>query len=222
MSNRLSRLASLSGVLFALLGVAAAVSGGETPEANASAAKVIAYYTSHRSEVETSSILFALTFLVGVLFAASLRSYLRRTPAAEGAAAIIPVGAGIMAIGAALGGGVEHGLAHNLSHLSPSAAQAVNVVSNEIFFPLLVGVCVFSLASGVAILRGAALPKWLGWVAIVMGIAAVIPPAFFPVVIVLVLWSITVSILIYRRSGAPTETPATSPRPDLTSAGTAL
>src|SRR5665213_2711803 len=163
MSGRLSRLAPLTGVLFAVMGVAAGMSGGETPNANASASKVIAYYTSHHSEIETSSILFALTFLVGVLFAASLRSYLRRTPAAEGAAAIVPVGAAIMLIGAALGAGVEYGLAHNISHLSPAAAQAVNVVSNEIFLPLLAGVCVFSLASGVAILRGAALPKWLGW-----------------------------------------------------------
>ena len=175
---------------------------------------MIAYYTSHRSEIETSSILFALTFLVGVLFAASLRSYLRRTPAAEGAAAIVPVGAAIMLIGAALGAGVEYGLARNISHLSPAAAQAVNVVSNEIFLPLLAGVCVFSLASGVAILRGAALPKWLGWVAIVMGIAALIPPAFFPMLILLVLWSIVVSILMYRRSGGSVgaaSTPATEP-----------
>lgn len=221
MSNRLSRLVPLSGVLFAVLGVAAAMSGGETPEANASAAKVIAYYTSHRSEIETSSILFALTFLAGVLFAASLRSYLRRTAAAEGAAAIVPVGAAIMLVGAVLGGGIEHGLAHNISHLSPAAAQAVNVIDNEIFFPLLVGVCVFSLASGVAILRGADLPKWLGWVAIVMGIAAVIPPAFFPMVILLVLWSIVVSILMYRRTGAPADTHAASPQPGLTPSGTA-
>jgi hypothetical protein len=214
MSGRLSRLAPLTGVLFAVMGVAAGMSGGETPEANASAVTVIAYYTSHRSEIETSSILFALTFLVGVLFAASLRSYLRRTPAAEGAAAIVPVGAAIMLIGAALGAGVEYGLARNISHLSPAAAQAVNVVSNEIFLPLLAGVCVFSLASGVAILRGAALPKWLGWVAIVMGIAALIPPAFFPMLILLVLWSIVVSILMYRRSGGSVgaaSTPATEP-----------
>lgn len=215
MSDRWGRLAPLTGVLFAVVGVAAGISGGgESPEANASAVKVIAYYTSHRSEVETSSILFAVAFLIGIFFSGALRSYLRRTPAAEGAAAIVPVGAAIMAVGAVLGGGMEYGLARNISHLSPAAAQAVNVVNNEIFLPLLVGVCVFSLASGVAILRGAALPKWLGWVAIVMGIAALIPPAFFPVVIVLVIWSIVVSILMYRRSDGSvgaTNIPATEP-----------
>jgi hypothetical protein len=59
MSDRLSRLAPLTGVIFAVLIVVAIISsGGETPDANASPAKVIAYYGTHRSEVETSAILF--------------------------------------------------------------------------------------------------------------------------------------------------------------------
>ncbi len=208
MSDRLGRLAPLTGVLFAVVIVVAAVTGGETPDASASAAKVIAYYQTHSSKIETSDILLAIAFLVAVFFAGSLRSYMRRAPKAEGAAAVVLVGGAIMAAGAALGAGVEFGLAHNISHLSPAAAQAVNVVSNEVFLPLLAGVCVFSLASGVAILRGAALPKWLGWVAIVMGIAALIPPAFFPMLVVLVIWSVVVSILMYRRGGATAETTA--------------
>lgn len=208
MSDRLGRLAPLTGALFAVVAVVAAFAGEETPDADASAAKVILYYQAHRSKIETSSLLFAIAFLIFVFFAGALRSYLRRTPAAEGAAAVVLVGGTIMTIGAALGGAVEYGLAHNISHLSPAAAQAVNVVSNEIFLPLLVGAFVFSVASGVAILRGAALPRWLGWVAIVMGIAALIPPAFFPMLIVFVIWSVIVSILMYRRGGVATTTPA--------------
>jgi hypothetical protein len=208
MSDRLGRLAPLTGTLFAVVAVVAAFAGEETPDADASAAKVILYYQAHRSKIETSSLLFAIAFLIFVFFAGALRSYLRRTPAAEGAAAVVLVGGTIMTIGAALGGAVEYGLAHNISHLSPAAAQAVNVVSNEIFLPLLVGAFVFSVASGVAILRGAALPRWLGWVAIVMGIAALIPPAFFPMLIVFVIWSVIVSILMYRRGGVATTTPA--------------
>jgi len=64
------------------------LTGGETPNANASATKVIAHYASHRSALETSAILIALAFLFPVLFAGSLRSYLRRTLAAEGLAAL--------------------------------------------------------------------------------------------------------------------------------------
>lgn len=210
MSDRLGRLAPLTGVLFAIAAVVAAFAGEETPNANSSAVKVILYYHAHRSKIETSSLLFAIAFLIFVFFAGALRSYLRRTPAAEGAAALVLAGGVIVTIGAAVGGSIEYGLAHNISHLSPAAAQAVNVVSNEIFLPLLVGVFVFGVASGVAILRGAALPKWLGWVAIAMGIAALIPPAFFPMLIVFVIWSAVVSILMYRRGETVTSTPATA------------
>ncbi|HEY3865199.1 MAG TPA: hypothetical protein VGL54_03835 [Solirubrobacteraceae bacterium] len=201
----MSRLGSLTGVLFAVLIVAAAISGGETPEANASAVKVIAYYGTHRSQIETSAILFAIAFLVIVLFAGSLRSYLRRTSSAEGLSALVLAGGVLMAVGAITGTAVEYGLAHNLHAISPTEAQTLNFISNEIFLPLLAGAFIFGVASGLAILRGAALPKWLGWVAIVLGIIVLIPPIGFPALIGFVLWSLIVSILMYQRDGAPAE-----------------
>jgi hypothetical protein len=208
MSDRLSRLAPLTGVTFAVILIVGIFSGGETPNADASSAKVIAYYGSHRSEVETSSILFALAFLFLVLFAGSLRSYLRRTPAAEGPAAIVLAGAVLMAAGALLGSSVEFGLAENLTHLEPAAAQTMNLLSNEIFLPVLGGAFLFAIGSGLAILRGARLPKWLGWVAIVLGIAALIPPTSFPSLLGFAVWSVVVSILIYLRTGPANAAPA--------------
>ena len=207
MSDRLSRLAPLTGVIFAVLIVVAIISsGGETPDANASPAKVIAYYGTHRSEVETSAILFAFAFLFVVLFAGSLRSYMRRTAAAEGASAIVLAGAVLMAAGALAISGAEYGLAHRLYALTPATAQAVNFVVQELFLPLIGGAFLFAGASGLAILRGAQLPRWLGWVAIVLGIAALVPPASFPALIGFVIWSAIVSILIYRRTGPATST----------------
>jgi hypothetical protein len=210
MSDRWGRLAPLTGVLFAVLAVVGVFTGGETPEANARPAKVIAYYATHRSEVETSSILFALAFLALVLFAGALRSYLRRTSAAEGLSSLVLAGGVMMAVGALTGTAVEYGLAHQLHNLGPQVVQTLNVLSNELFLPVIGGAFVFAICSGLAILRGAALPKWLGWVAIVLGIAALIPPASFPALLGFVIWSIVVSILMYLRTGAPagTNTPA--------------
>jgi hypothetical protein len=213
MTDRWSKLAPLTGVLFAVIALVAVFTSGETPKADTSAAKVIVYYRAHRSSIETSDILFALAFLVVVFFAGSLRSYMRRTPAAEGPAAVVLVGAAMMSVGAAVGSGVEYGLAHNLTALRPTTVQAVNVISNEVFLPVLAGAFVFGIASGVAILRGAALPKWLGWAAIVIGIAAIIPPASFPALLGFVIWSIVVSILMYQRTGAPADMSAGAPQP---------
>src|SRR5271165_6573454 len=143
MSDRLSRLAPLTGVIFAVLVVVAILTGGETPDANASPARVIAYYGSHRSEVETSGIVFALAFLFVVLFAGTLRSYLRQTPAAEGLAAIVLAGGVLMAVGVFMAVSAEYGLAHNLHDLTPATAQTLSVLSNELFLPVLGGAFLF-------------------------------------------------------------------------------
>jgi hypothetical protein len=213
MTDRWSRLAPLTGIVFAVLAVAAIFSGGETPDANANAVKVIAYFAKHRSEVETSNILFALAFIAVVLFAAALRSYVR--PAAEGLGALILAGAVIMSVGAVTVSGIEYGLAHHLAELSPSTAQTLNVLTNELGLPILAGAFVFAVGSGLAILRGAALPKWLGWVAIVLAIAVLIPPIGFPALLGFVIWSIVVSILMYVRMGESAETPTVASQPAL-------
>jgi hypothetical protein len=201
-SDRLNRFAPLTGVIFAVLVVVGIfTSSGETPNADASPAKVIAYYGSHRSEVETSAILFAFAFLFVVLFAGSLRSYMRRTAAAEGVSAIVLAGAVLMAAGALATSGAEYGLAHNLKSLTPQTAQAANFVVQELFLPILAGAFLFAFGSGLAILRGVPLPRWLGWVAIVLGVAALIPPASFPALLGFTVWSVIASILVYRRTG---------------------
>ncbi len=202
MSDRWGRLAPLTGVLFGVIVVVAAfTNNSETPEASASAAKVVSYYASHRSEIETSGILFAIAFLVVVLFAGALRSYLRRTAAAEGLGALVLAGAILMAAGAISATGLEYGLAHNLHDLSPETAKTLNFISSELFLPVLAGGFIFGVCSGLAILRGAALPKWLGYAAIVIGIATLVPPASFPALLAFVLWSIVVAILMYMRMG---------------------
>ncbi len=211
MADRWGRLAPLTGVLFAVLVlVAVFTNNSETPKASASAARVVSYYAAHRSEVETSGILFALAFLVLLLFAGALRSYLRRTSAAEGLSALVLAGAVLMVAGALAGTGVEYGIAHNLHDLSPETIKTLNFVSSELFLPLLAGGFTFGVCSGIAILRGAALPTWLGWVAIVIGIATLIPPTSFPALFAFVIWSIIVSVLMYRRGGSVDAT-ATSP-----------
>lgn len=210
MSDRWSRLAPFTGAVFVVLAIAAVIgSGEETPKASASASKVVAFYIKHHSAIERGAILFALTFLALVLFAGALRSYLRRASGCEGLAAMVLAGAILMAVGALTGTGVEYGIAHNLHDLSPETVKTLNFVSMELFLPVLAGGFIFGVCAGLAILRGADLPNWLGWIAVLLGIAAIIPPASFIALGVLVLWSLAVTIVMYRRSGEPTVTSAT-------------
>ncbi|HXB16448.1 MAG TPA: hypothetical protein VNV44_11980 [Solirubrobacteraceae bacterium] len=201
MPARLARFAPLTGVVFVVLTLIAFLSGGETPNSNASPLKVFHYYTVHKSTVETTSVLFAFAFLFGVFWAGALAAYLRRMGASSGLTGLIIGGGVLMAVGAGILGGVEYGLAHNLHYFGAQTIQTLNVLANELFLPLVIGGCVFGIASGLAIVGGAGLPVWLGWVAIVIGIAAAIPPVGFISLLVFVLWSLVVSILIYVRSG---------------------
>jgi hypothetical protein len=192
-------------VLFVALTVVGATSAGNTPSSNASGAHVIAFYEAHQHSQKASSLLFVFAGLFFVFFAGALHGYLRRTPAAATASAVVIAGAVLLAVGLSVIAGTTYALADVPRHLSGAAAQALNVLSNDLFYTLLVGGCVFGIASGVAILCSAALPKWLGWVAIVIGIAMA-TPIFWISAIVLFIWVLIVSALIYLRGGSVSPT----------------
>jgi hypothetical protein len=65
------------------------------------------------------------------------------------------VGAALLAVGLTVISGISYALADVPSRLDPVAAQTLNVLSNDVFYTLRVGGCVF----GIAILRGARLPN---------------------------------------------------------------
>jgi hypothetical protein len=72
---------------------------------------------------------------------------------------------------------------------------------------------VFFLAAAVSIFRYGALPKWIGWGAVVFGILAVVPPVGWAVIAVaLPVWTLVVSWLLFsKQRGAPAgTTPAAS------------
>ena len=78
------------------------------------------------------------------------------------------------------------------------------MLSNELFLPILGGAFVFGVCAGLAIVRGAALPTWLGWVAIVLGIVTLFPPIGFFALFGFVIWTVIVSVLMYQRTGVST------------------
>jgi hypothetical protein len=213
MSDRWTKLAPLTGVLFAALAVAAVfANSAESPDAKASGVRVVAYYTRHRSGIETAAILFALAFLVLVLFAGALRSYLRSAAAADALGALVLAGAVLMAAGAMPASGLEYGIAHNIHTLSLQEARTLNFVNQEIFLGILGGGFIFGLSAGIAILRSVALPRWLGWLAVVIGIVTIVPPASMFALLAFLVWSVIVSVLMYQRLGGPA-TSALTPQP---------
>ncbi len=209
MSDRWSRLAPLSGVVFTALVVGIFVTSKTTPNSKASGATVISFYEAHRTSQRTSDILFAFAAIFLVLFASVLRDRFRRTDSAEALGSLALAGASLLALGLTVWASIDFALADVPNHLSTSAAQALNVLGNDFVFPVNVGGCVFALAVAIGILRGARLPKWLGWVALPIAIAMV-TPAFAIGLLGIIIWILVTSVVLWMRASDSSPEIATS------------
>ena len=213
MMDRWSRLSWLTGVVFVALLVASFSVSGNSPGSDESGAKVISFYRDHQNAQRASAILGALAVVFFLFFAGALREHLRGSDRASGLATTGFGGAVLIAVGGASFSGFSFALADVPDKLSPAAAQALNLLSNDFFFPFVTGVAVFAIASGLAITRYALLPRWLGWVALLIGVVAVTPIGFFSF-FALMAWVLVVSILVFVRLGR--SLPATGAAPPQT------
>jgi hypothetical protein len=200
MLTHLSRWAPLTGVAAVLLGVAGAVIQvlANPPGSDASGAQVIAFYEAHRAGEQVASILLTFAFIFLVFFAGSLRAHLRDAPGVEALSALLLAGAAIELVGQSIGGGLNYALADVPSHLDPAAAQALNVLANDLVLTNAAGLFLFGMSAGLAILRGVRMPKWLGWVAIAIAIV-VVTPAEALAFVALAVWIVVVSLLTFAR-----------------------
>lgn len=200
MTERWSRLAPLSGVLFVILVVGSVVLSPRFPDSTATGATVVLFYKSHDTQTQVADYLTAIAIFVGFFFFGSLRSYLRRVPAMEPLASVAFGGAVMFAIGAGVSTGFHSALADVPSQLDPSSAQALNLLQINAFqFAEAPGLAVLLVANGLVIVRSGLLPVWLGWVGIVFGAFALTPFAFI-CQIALGIWILVISPLIYVRS----------------------
>ncbi len=95
-------------------------------------------------------------------------------------------------------------------HLA-GTAQTLNLLSNDTWIPVVVGLSLLGLGTGVSALRSATLPKWLGWVSAVFGVLALAGPAGAIAFLIAPVWALVTGIVILRSSR--TASSACRPRP---------
>jgi hypothetical protein len=196
----------LTGVVFVALAVLAFIISGETPDTDDSPVKILAFYIRNDTDQMWAAALLAWGAVFFLFFAGIIRAVLR---AAEGAVGLLSSvafgGAVVAAIGMLSFAGFSFALGDTADDgLTPQAAQALNALNSDFFFPVAAGVGTLLIATGLSSIRSAALPPWLGWAALVIGIAAVTPVGFFAFLVFL-LWTLVTSILLWRlpAPGAP-------------------
>ena len=196
----MKRWAPLTGAAFVALLVASFILSGSTPDPDDSAQKVVTFYKDHDTKEIVSAILGAYGTLFFVFFAGVLRGTLRRTEPGPGTLSAVTFGGGIVAaVGGLIFAALTFTLADLADKLDPSAMQALNALSGDFFFPLAVGIGAFQIASGIATVRWGPLPRWLGWVGILIGVVAVTPAGFFGILASLA-WILVTSIVLATRA----------------------
>ncbi len=202
------RLAPLTGVVFVAITVAVFAIGGETPSPGDSAAEVQSFYAKHADKHMALSFIMAMSIPFLLFFVSSLRNDLRRA-GGTGQLANAAFGGGVLAAGGfGLLASVHLALADSADSLKTVAAtQTLNVLDGNDFIPAAAGLGVLVLAAGLAAVRHGGLPKWLGWVGIVIGVLAFTPAGFFAF-LAEGIWIIIASILLTQARRAAPAAPA--------------
>ena len=125
---------------------------------------------------------------------------------------LVLAGTVIMAVGAGIDMTISFALAEAAEDIDPVAVQSLQALWDNDFMPIAIGIVVLLLSSGLSIVRYGALPKWLGWVAIVLAVIGMTPIGFVSFMVG-GLWVIVVSIMLAVRARRITAPAAPPPPP---------
>jgi hypothetical protein len=213
--RRWERLAPLSGVLAVLLwviGIAIIEGGTDIPDEDAGPQVFATYYDEESGRVLGGAFVFMLGSAIFLWFLASLRARIHWAEGDVGRIASIVFAAGIVTAAMSLGLQAPEAAAafaaDNIDPgLDPGAAQALGVLGDGFFIAAEASVAVFFLAAALAGLRTRALPVWLAWASLVLGIAALLPWVGWAVFIWgLPLWVLIAAVWFFLRPAAPART----------------
>jgi hypothetical protein len=213
------RVWALSGVAFVVIALGGVVVfGGDTPDTDASAAKVVSYYSEHTTRQSIAAFVLAASVPFLVLFGIYLASFSGRGNDVREAilwrrlliAGTVIEAAMLLAtalIHFALTDAVDEGV-------TGDAARALNMLDGDSWIAWNSAFGVMMLGAGATVFTSA-LPRWMGWLAIALGVLLFIPFADFFALLVTLIWIIVASILLYRQgdvaAGAATAAPSVRP-----------
>jgi hypothetical protein len=192
--------------------VAVTAVAGRTPDPDAKTDEVMTYYQSHLSSNRIAALLVAIGGALLVLFALRLRELLTT---GEPRTAVFATGAlagAILGAAGLLSAAVVHfTLVDVADNGLTSAAEALNALDGDTLIAAVMGLGVMFLAAGIAILLGRALPRWLGWAGVVIGVVAFAGPIGFFAALLGLVWLVITGVTMFRRAddvAVPVATPA--------------
>jgi hypothetical protein len=210
--SRSERYAPLTGVGAVILWIVGTflLEKDDRPEGKNTAA-FVAWVEENDSSILAGAIVFAFGVLFFVWMLGSLRAALSNAEGAGGRMAPLAFGSGIATSVCLMALYLPHAqAAFDHANISDTSVDAL-VHLGDAFFA---GVQLFSipllLATALASLSHAALPRWFGWVSLVLALLLAIPPVgWLGVFVGLPLWVLMTSVLLFVRAGG--DAPGSSP-----------
>ncbi len=179
MNSSTTRWLPLTGILTVLI-ITGGILLGEPPDASHPPQEIVDFYVDNKDTLQYGTIAFVVALILFVTFASYLRTVLDRGAGSTGISSLIAFGgAVIFAVGGAIDATIQFAITEAVDHLDPTQIQTLQALWDNDWVPLQLGITTFILASGLSIVRHRSLPVWLGWVAIVIGVAGLTPVGFF-------------------------------------------
>ena len=171
----------LCGVAFVALAVVCfALTGEGQDPSEKSAQEIASYYQEHDGENELAAFLLGGAAILLLFFAGWIRQTLRAAEGEGGMLASVAHSALIVvAAGLSVGATIHLALVDYVDDVDPTVTAAINSIDFDFFIPFAVGMSAFLLSMGISVVRNGVFPKWIGWVAIVLGVASFTPAGFF-------------------------------------------
>ena len=201
-------LVPLTGVVFIVLLFVGFAVMGEPPSADDPVREIVDYYLDDKDAIQIGAILGVVAGVFLIYFGGYLRRFLR---AATGDESSLPqiafLGLVIVAIGGAIDGTLSFAMVEAADDIEPATLQGIQAIWDNDFLPFALGILCFLSATGLAIVRTGVLPKWLGWLILLLAVVGPTPIGFASAigsaVLVLVL-SIWMSVRARGASAPPT------------------
>ena len=199
---KLPRFAPLTGTPLWCFWSSALVRRRRDTGSDDSASKISAFYHDHQTKEVLAAVIVAVAVIFFAMFIVALRDYLRGGGADGDFWPTVALVGGVVSVAGFCVAITVHAAlvdgAHN--ELPGDAMIALNAIDNWDFcafaFPL--AIMLFGVA-GATLKAGAALPKWLGWAALVIGILFFAGPAGFFGFLLTGVWIIIASVVFVVR-----------------------
>jgi uncharacterized protein DUF4386 len=203
-------LTPLLGVAFVVLLFISFFVQGNPKDASHPANEIAQWYSDNKNSAELGAFLGTVAAVLLIFFGAYLKRVLE-----DAGGRMLPIlvliGVVIVGIGAAIDNMFIFIAAERVDDIPASGIQTIQAIYDNDFLPFLLGIMVFLWAVGISVLQTGALPKWMGWLAIVFAVVSLAGPISFFAVPGAGIWVLLASIILTlqaRRAPAPPPQPA--------------